>query len=276
MTVLADGGLTDGRLADGGLTDDGLAGPTAHHEAVMGTVFTLDVRTGAPRPQVGAAVAEAVAWLHWVDATFSTYRADSEVSRFDRGEVTIDGCSVSFRHIVALCHRFNQLTNGYFDAWTGGRFDPSGVVKGWAAQEASSILTRRGLPDHIVDGGGDLCLSGSPGPARLWAVAVRHPLHAQAFSAALGLKGGAVATSGTYERGGHVVDPFTGQAAAELVSVTVVGPELVSADAFATAALAMGRAAPGWLAALPGYEAQVVAPNGEGWASAGFKALTLV
>jgi thiamine biosynthesis lipoprotein len=84
---------------------------------------------------------------------------------------------------------------------------------------------------------------------------------------------GAVATSGTYERGSHVLDPFTGRPAAGLVSATVVGPDLTIADAFATAALAMGIRAPDWLITLNGYEAQVITPKGTGWSTPGFRHL---
>lgn len=72
----------------------------------------------------------------------------------------------------------------------------------------------------------------------------------------------AVATSGTYERGFHVVNPRTGSPAQDLVSVTVVGRDLADADAYATAAVAMGRAALAWLPTLRGYEAAVVFEDG--------------
>ena len=84
---------------------------------------------------------------------------------------------------------------------------------------------------------------------------------------------GAVATSGTYERGHHVLNPFTGAPATELVSVTIAGPSLTDADAYATAALAMGAQAPGWLDRLSGYEALVIGPDGRGWSTRGWSSL---
>jgi thiamine biosynthesis lipoprotein len=89
----------------------------------------------------------------------------------------------------------------------------------------------------------------------------------------LAITGGAVATSGTYERGPHVLNPFSREPATELISVTVVGPELISADAYATAAFAMGAAAPKWLEGLAGYESLVISPDGRGWSTQGFKDL---
>lgn len=241
----------------------------------MGTGFTFDLRNCPPGAEAKAALDDAVAWLCWVDNTFSTYKTTSQVNAFDRGELTAGDCCPELRRVMALCHRFHTLTEGYFDAWATGRFDPSGAVKGWAVQEASFRLARHGFMDHMVDGGGDIVLSGNPEPGRKWHVGVRHPAKTSAYCAALELGPGSVATSGTYERGPHVWDPFRQRPAEGLVSVTVVGPDLAEADAFATAALAMGRAAPEWLMELDGYEAQVVSADGGGWSTPGFKKLAL-
>ena len=151
---------------------------TVHQEPVMGTVVTFDVVTPASTGDVEAALRTAVKWLHWVDATFRTFKPDSEVCRFDRGELELDDCSPELRHVFALCHRFNDETDGFFDAWAGGSFDPSGVVKGWSIEEASRLLAEAGLPDHLIDGGGDVRLRGAPGPDGPWHVGVRHPLRA--------------------------------------------------------------------------------------------------
>jgi thiamine biosynthesis lipoprotein len=239
----------------------------------MGTVVTFDVRTPAPQPDVEAALGTATAWLHWVDDTFSTYKPDSDVSRFDRGELAIGECCDELKEVIGLCHRFNEATGGYFDAWASGHFDPSGVVKGWSIERCSRLLRQSGLADHAVDGGGDIQLSGGPGSGRPWHVGVRHPLQREAYCAALSLAGGAVATSGTYERGPHVLNPFSRKPATDLVAVTVVGPGLTSTDAYATAAFAMGAEAPGYLGSLVGYEALVIWPDGTGWSTRGFNDL---
>ncbi len=206
----------------------------------MGTVVTFEVLTPAPVGDVETALGRAVDWLHRVDEIFSTYKPASEVCRFDRGELQIGDCSQELRHIFALCRRFNGESDGFFDAWAGGAFDPSGVVKGWSIEEASRLLSENGLPDHLIDGGGDVRLRGTPPGGRRWHVGVRHPLRPDAYCASLSLGEGAVATSGTYERGHHILNPYTGAPATELVSVTIVGPDLTEADAYATAALAMG------------------------------------
>ena len=241
-----------------------------HQEPVMGTVVTFDVVTAASAPEVQAALRRAVEWLHWVDETFSTYKPDSEVSRFDRGELELADGSAELRQIFALCHRFNGETDGFFDAWAGGSFDPSGVVKGWSIEKASRLLAEAGLPDHLIDGGGDVRLRGAPGPDLPWHVGVRHPLEPGAYCATLSIGDGAVATSGTYERGHHVLNPFNGKPATELVSATVIGPDLTVADAYATGALAMGVQAPAWLDRLNGYQALVIGPDGRGWSTRGW------
>jgi thiamine biosynthesis lipoprotein len=247
--------------------------PLVHQEAVMGTVVTIQLHTPVPAAQAEPALSEAVKWLHWVDETFSTYKAESEVNRFDRGELAAGAASAELQSVIALCYLLAEETGGFFDAWAGGRFDPSGVVKGWSIDRASEILASHGISDHLVDAGGDLLMRGRPAGAEQWRVGVRHPLQGDAFSAALCIAEGAVATSGTYERGFHVLNPFTGKPATELASVTVVGPELATADAYATAALAMGAEAPAWLGKLSGYEAQVITPEGRGWSTTGFQRL---
>src|SRR5207237_9414561 len=131
---------------------------------------------------------------------------------------------------------------------------------------------RRREPQPLHQCRRDVRVRGRPGPGRPWHVGISHPLHPGAFTAVVALTDGAVATSGTAERGLHVFDPHTGRPAAELASVTIVGPSLALADAYATAALAMGAAAPAWLASLEGYESYAVDAEGNAWWSAGFDA----
>lgn len=240
-----------------------------HHEPVMGTVVSFDVRS--PDPQAApAAVADAVDWLHWVDRTFSTYRADSQISRLGRGELAEAACSPEVGGILALCERLRDATGGFFDARAGGRLDPSGVVKGWSVDRASAILLAAGCADHVIAAGGDIRLRGRPAPGKDWHVGVTHPAQLDAYCAALHLAEGAVATSGTYRRGPHVIDPHRRRPATELAAVTVVGPNLTQADAFATAALAMGWQAPAWLDQLADHQALVIGADGRSWQTAGF------
>jgi thiamine biosynthesis lipoprotein len=180
--------------------------------------------------------ARVFAWLRWVDATFSTYRADSEISRLDRGE--LDDPHPLVREVLARCEELRVETGGLFDARAGGRLDPSGYVKGWAVERGAAC----GRGRFLIDAGGDVLLRGT------WRVGIRHPYARDRLAAALVLTDCAVATSGTYERGAHIVDPRTGRPATGLSSVTVVGRDLGTADAFATAAFVAGD--PAWTAPL--------------------------
>ena len=178
----------------------------------MGTVVTFDVRTPAPQEQVDAALASATRWLHWVDDTFSTYKPNSEVNRFDRGELPIDECCEELKQVVALCYKFNGATGGFFDAWASGHFDPSGIVKGWSVERASGLLKQAGLPDHAIDGGGDVRLSGPRERAGPGMSGSATRFNATRTAPRCRSWAGAVATSGTYERGLHVINPFSRRA----------------------------------------------------------------
>lgn len=211
-------------------------------EQVMGLPVSLHVRGATGDPD--AAVAAAFGLLHSADRMFSTYRADSQVSRINRGELLLPDADPTVREVARLCATASRLTGGWFDAHLPGPdgrpwFDPSGLVKGWAAQRAADRLTAGGVGDFCLNAGGDVVLRRGPGrPA--WRVGVEDPAHPDRLLTVLELGTGAVATSGTGRRGAHVVDPHTGLPATRLSSVTVTGPSLVWADVYATAALARG------------------------------------
>jgi thiamine biosynthesis lipoprotein len=241
-------------------------------EHLMGMVIGVDVRDPLPAPALNEALEQVFAWLHEVDAVFSTYRPDSEICRLDRGEVRLEDCRDDVRFVLERCGELAAETNGYFDlrANPHRRLDPSGLVKGWAVDRASDLLVAAGAANHCINAAGDIRTRGAPAPGRRWHVGVAHPHHRDALSAVLAVDDGAVATSGTAERGLHVFDPHTGAPAADLASVTVVGPNLADTDAYATAALAMGLGAPDWLAELSGIEAFVVDHHGHAWETSGF------
>ncbi|MFI9771039.1 FAD:protein FMN transferase [Streptomyces sp. NPDC052415] len=233
----------------------------------MGTVFSFDVRSGEPEA-VRAALAEAVAGLHRVDEVFSTYREDSEISRLGRGELTLAECSREVSAVLALGEEAARLSDGWFSTSYEGRLDPTGIVKGWAVERAARRLAEAGASGVSVNGGGDVQLLGVPGPERPWRVGVSDPLRPGGLAAVISAAGAAelaVATSGTAERGAHIVDPRTGRSAVtDLVAVTVVAPTVTWADCWATAAFAMGsRDALRWLEALPGVEALLITAGDE-------------
>jgi thiamine biosynthesis lipoprotein len=227
----------------------------------MGTVATVEIPGSSD--ETDRLIDDVFAWLHAVDARFSTYRADSEVSRLGRGELRPDACSPDLVHVLDSCTQLWQRSGGYFDAYANGQFDPSGYVKGWSVQRASELLSAFGAPNHLVDVGGDIQTRGRPAPDAPWEIGIRHPFDGTKLCWVIVGTDLAVATSGTYERGYHVVDPLTGGLARALRSVTVVGRDLGTTDGYATAALAMGLPALTWLAALDGYASGVVTAAGE-------------
>ena len=125
-----------GATSPGGTGIGRPAGRLRHAEQVMGTVFSFDVPASA-----ASVLPEVLSWLHWVDATFSTYRDGSDVSRFGRGELTLAECAPELAEVIAECAVIEEQSDGYFTAWPGGRFDPSGLVKGWSIERASNMLS---------------------------------------------------------------------------------------------------------------------------------------
>jgi thiamine biosynthesis lipoprotein len=228
-----------------------------HVQPVMGTVASLDVR-GASAPAARAAFDLVMAWLHEVDRRFSTYRDDSEISRIGRGELSLAQAGDDVRWVLDRCARLRHETGGAFDERATGRLDPSALVKGWAVQCAADLLTAAGLTDFCLSAGGDVVARGAALPAAHWRVGVQHPGDRYAIAAVLEARDLAVATSGAYERGAHIVDPHTGTPPHGVASVTVVGPDLGTADAYSTAAFAMGLDGPGWTLRLDGYEAMTI------------------
>ncbi len=228
---------------------------TVRVEAVMGTVITVDIRD----PNVDPAVVDsAFAWFHDVDEAFSTYRPGSEISRLSRGEIAASECRREVREVLGLCAEVEWRSGGAFDTRARGRLDPSGLVKGWSVERAAAMLQVAGARNFFIGAGGDVVARGKPAPRQRWRVGIRHPEVADRVAAVLAVGDLAVATSGCYERGEHIVDPRTGRAPQGLLSVTVVGPSLTYADAFATAAFVMGEPGVTWVSGIDGYDAVAI------------------
>jgi thiamine biosynthesis lipoprotein len=229
-------------------------------EHVMGMPIVVAVRDGDVPDEV-------FDWFRHVDATFSTFKENSEISRIRRGELAVEDASDDVRRVLTRCDELRKETGGYFDAaaCSPDGLDPSGLVKGWAVDEACAILDGVGVGDYAVNAGGDIRTRGR------WTIGIQHPLDPQSIAKVVEGDDLAVATSGAYERGEHVRDPYTGTAPDGVLSVTITGPELATADAYATAAFAMGaQGAPGWTARLRGYEAMTILADGRVLATPNF------
>jgi FAD:protein FMN transferase len=244
-----------------GLSVEGVG--VRHVETVMGASFVFDVRD----PRFHAASLDgAVAWLHWVDRTFNPERPDSAVSQLAAGTLEFGDVPDEVTEVFDLCVAMEKATDGYFSPLYGQGLDPSGLVKGWAVERASEMLVQAGSRAHCINGGGDIRVVGEAAPGRPWAIGVADPNRTGAVLTAVTGTDMAVATSGTAGRGRHINDPHTQSATSSTTaSVTVVGPDLIRADAYATAAFAMGERAYDWLASLTDYSAVVVAADGTIW-----------
>lgn len=243
-------------------------------ELVMGTMVALHIADDLPAHQSQALADDFYDWMRGVDRDFSVHKPDSEVSRLGRGEITAADCSQHLREVLDTCATLWDATDGYFDIYATGKLDPSGYVKGWSAEVASARLAAGGSLNHLVNAGGDVRVRGNPAPDEPWLVPITHPWQTDGIYLMVSGTDLGVATSGTYARGFHVVEPYTGKPAEALRSVTVVGPDLGLADGYATAAVAMGEAGLKWLAKLPaGYSAAVVTEDGRGYTTPGFPAV---
>lgn len=220
-----------------------------HQQIVMGTSMSVDIRgPGSGADGVRDAIGRAFAVLQADDRRFSTYRDDSEVSRINNGCSTLQNASPELLEVLRIGAELELQSHGAFCCLDPeGRLDPSAIVKGWSVQRAADVLTRAGLRSFCLNGGGDVVVRGEPEHGRSWRVAVRNPDGANLLPlAVLAVRDQAVATSAIYERGQHLWDGRTGQAAVGLRSVTVVTDDLTWADALATAVFALGPDGVGW------------------------------
>jgi thiamine biosynthesis lipoprotein len=242
-----------------------------HAEPVMGTIVSIDVRPqGMPMIGTRAAVSAACEVLHRADDVFSLFRPDTPLALLRRGEIEVGDCPPEVSDVIALCEQAKLASGGWFDPWgLPGGFDPTGLVKGWAAGEAARLLEQAGLGAGMVNAAGDIATFGRPG-RDAWRVGIRSPESADLLACVIELRG-AVATSGLYERGAHIWDVTTGRPARGAVSATVCGPDLALADALATGLVAAGSAGLDAVTAA-GYEALLLLEGGESVSTAGFPA----
>jgi thiamine biosynthesis lipoprotein len=231
-------------------------------EEMWGTVISVDVRDAVD----AAVIDECFEWFRRVDDLFSTWKPDTEIMRIGRNELRVEDASPEVQEVLARCDEMRVETGGAFDIAFGARIpgaprlDPSGLVKGWAVARAADRLATAGATCFCVNAGGDVLTRGRPAGSDGWRVGIQHPWERNRVASVLSVDDAAVATSGLYERGMHVLDPRTGVPARELASVTVVGADLTVADAYATATVVLG-ASEGmrWLATRAGYEGMAIA-----------------
>ena len=241
-----------------------------HVEHVMGTAVSMHLRlrsgTSEPAATVGPALERACAELRHADAVFSTWKTESPMSRVRRGLLPLETAPEEIHQVLDLCAYARELTAGWFDPWAmPGGVDPTGIVKGWAVERALGTLRVRDVAAASVNAGGDVAVFGRPADEDCWRIGIRHPWREDALACVV-LVEHAVATSGTYERGPHLVNPRTSERLARAASATVVGPSLALADGLATALAVGGDDVLSRLGEIPRYEGYLIRTDGtEAW-----------
>ena len=239
---------------------------------LMGMPITIEV-VGATD---GELIGRAFDYLAAVDRRFSTYKPDSEISAINEGRCAKDGRSEEMAEVFALAETTRWETRGFFDIRRpDGSIDPSGIVKGWAIRNAARLLAAAGAEDFFVDAGGDVQSKGHNADGGEWRAGIRDPFHPDRIVKTVYPRGRGIATSGTYVRGQHIYDPHdAGRPIDEIVSLTVIGADVLEADRFATAAFAMGTGGIGFIESQPGLEGYLIDAGGMATMTSAFEAFT--
>ena len=237
MTAAVTPAPSGGGTADG-VTDGTTDAPRrAFVEQVMGMPVSVHLRGDVDSPAADAAVGQVFAHLRKVDEVFSTWRADSELSRALRGELDPRDAHPWLAEVRELCTVAELRTGGLFSAHTAdGGYDPTGLVKGWAVEGAAAHLAHVPGISFCLGAGGDLVAGAGYGAApSSWRIGIEDPRDRSRVAATVELTRGGLATSGTAARGAHILDPRSGAAVERSGSATVWGPTLLWADVWATA-----------------------------------------
>lgn len=245
--------------------------PMKSTRLIMGMPIEIEIAGGTE-----AVLNAAFEYLKSVDERFSPYKEESEVSRMNRGEVSEADRSPEMREVLALAEQTRRETDGYFDIRKpDSDVDPSGIVKGWAILKTAELIKKAGFNNYMVNAGGDIASAGVNEAGEEWSVGIRNPFKLEEIVKVVYPRGQGVATSGSYIRGAHIYNPHTPeQVLDEIVSITVIGSDVLEADRFATAAFAMGHAGIGFIERLPGFEAYAIDRKGIATLTSGWMAYT--
>ena len=217
---------------------------------IWGTVISISIpKRDFRENEFNEACKEATTYYQDIDRIFSTFKADSEISKIRNETLVVADACPEVKIVWNKCLELRDITKRAFDPWAvEGGFDPSGYVKGWAAQESLKFFASRGFNRIQINAGGDIVLRGGYEENRPWVVGIRHPDNAEQIAKSYEIFDGAIASSGTYERGAHIIDPRVKVPAVGARAATVIGPDAGIADALATALIVDGRDAITWLA----------------------------
>jgi thiamine biosynthesis lipoprotein len=228
-----------------------------HVQQIMGMPISIDI----PAANNEKIFNKAFNRFKEIDERFSTYKNDSEVTRYRDGKIKENKLSDELKEIIKQCRKVEKMTDGFFSAWASGTFDPSGYVKGWAIDEAGKVIEKDAYKTYCIGAGGDILARSNSD--KVWNIGVQDPIDCTKILNMLSISNGAVATSGNYERGAHIINPKTKKPANELLSVTVTGPDIITADVLSTACFAMGQKAHKFMEGQKAYKALLITVAGE-------------
>ena len=213
---------------------------------------------------------EVFSYLRSIDERFSVFKKNSEITLFNEGKILEKDLSSEMQEILELSDKTKKETNGFFDIFYNGKIDPSGLVKGYAIYKGAQILYKRGFKNFYVEIAGDIEISGLNKDSKKWAIGIRNPFNKAENVKVLYLTDCGIATSGTYENGEHIYIPGEQKKANEIMSLTVVGPNVYEADRFATACFAMGKNGINFIEQLPDFEGYMIDHEGIATFTSGF------
>jgi len=235
-------------------------------EGIMGMSVAIEVLGECN----GTDLDEVLDYFHEIDSMFSTYKKTSEISRINRKTLRPENASPEVKKILKLAEETKILTKGYFDIGVEGIIDPSGLVKGYAINEASKMLVKKGYKNYYIEIGGDIDIRGLKNGQK-WRVGIRNPHASQNNTRIVHLSNVGIATSGTYERGMHIYDPVKKKLASGISSVTVIGINVFEADRMATAVYAMGTKGLDFIETQQNLEGYMVTLEGRELMTTGFE-----
>ncbi len=235
---------------------------------IMGMPVTVEIVDKNVHPD---SIEKVFDYFQYVDGKFSTYKNTSEITKINLGEIKKKDWSPDMKKIFKLSAETKKQTNGYFNIEQAGFFDPSGIVKGWAILNAAELLKKMGYKNYYVEAGGDIQVSGKNNKNQYWRIGIRNPFNRYQNVKIVSLKNRGIATSGTYIRGQHVYNPYLPkQSITDVVSLTIIGPNVYEADRYATAAFAMGKNGIAFIGKIKGLEGYMIDNKGQATFTGGF------
>jgi Membrane-associated lipoprotein involved in thiamine biosynthesis len=232
-----------------------------HTRDLMGMTVTVEIADYSAKE---SDIDMVFSYFESVEKRFSVFKDDSEITLINNGKISQSQYSEDMKTVFVLAEKTKSQTNGYFDIITpDGKYNPSGIVKGWAIYNASKMLLEKGLKNFYVEAGGDIQAHGLNGQGMKWSVGIQNPFDPSQIVKVIRLKDMGIATSGTYRRGLHIYNPHNAkEPLTEIVSISVIGPNIYEADRFATAAFAMGAQGINFIENLKGFEGYMINKDG--------------